>query len=107
MDKKSRMVILWSSYYSYIVTGMGVLIPGAIMPYLLQEFQLGYDQGGVLLALQSIANLTASIMGGVISDYTGRKTVLAFGALCFVIGFGGMAMISSSLILFISFLLPD
>jgi MFS family permease len=87
MDQKGQRSILWGSFYSYIVTGMAVLLPGAIMPYLLEEFNLGYDQGGLLLALKAIGNLAASILGGIVSDRIGRKPVLAFGALCFAISF--------------------
>jgi FHS family glucose/mannose:H+ symporter-like MFS transporter len=103
MDQKGRRRILWGSFYSYIVTGMAVLLPGAIMPYLLEEFNLGYDQGGLLLALKAIGNLAASILGGVVSDRIGRKPVLAFGALCFAISFAGKAITSSSTLLFILF----
>ncbi len=85
-------LLLWGSFYSFVVTGMIVLMPGAIMPYLLQHFHLSYDQGGSLLALQAVGNLTASLLGGIFSDFVGRKVTLVFGAACFVIGFGGMLL---------------
>lgn len=103
MDAKNQRSILWGSFYSYIVTGMVVLIPGAILPYILKEFNLGYDQGGMLLALKAMGNLGASILGGIISDGIGRKKVLAFGAMCFIVSFGSIAVISSPILLFVLF----
>lgn len=99
--KKIDSLLLWGNFYAYGVTGMAVLITGAIMPYLIDEFNLGYGGGGLLLALQAVGNLGASFIGGIVSDYIGRKKVMAFGSLCFVIGFGGVFFISSSILLYI------
>ncbi len=102
MDRKRiDPLLLWGSFYSYAVTGISVLIIGAILPFLLREFDLGYDGGGTVLALQALGNLCASFISGIVSDYVGRKPVLLFGALCFVIGFGGIFFISSSALLFV------
>lgn len=99
--KKIDPLLLWGNSYAYAVTGMAVLITGAIMPYLIEEFGLDYGAGGLLLALQAIGNLGASLIGGIISDYIGRKPIMLFGALCFFVGFGGVFFISSSTLLFV------
>ena len=99
--KKIDSFLLWGNFYAYAVTGMAVLITGSIMPYLIEEFNLGYGGGGLLLALQAVGNLGASLIGGIVSDYIGRKAVMAFGAFCFVIGFGGVFFITSSTLLYI------
>lgn len=102
MERKINKLLLWGSYYAFIVTGMIVLIPGAILPYLIKEFHLGYDQGGALLALQAIGNLAASLLGGIASDYIGRKATMTFGAICFIIGFCGILTVSVPILLFAS-----
>lgn len=99
--KKIDSLLLWGNFYAYAVTGMAVLITGAIMPYLIEEFNLGYGGGGLLVALQAVGSLSANFIGGIISDYIGRKKVMAFGALCFAIGFGGVFFITSSTLLYI------
>lgn len=102
MEKKRiDPLLLWGNFYAYLVTGMAVLITGAIMPYLLEEFNLDYGDGGLLLALQAVGNLGASLIGGIVSDYISRKAVMAFGAICFFVGFGGVFFISSSVLLFV------
>lgn len=102
LERKINKLLLWGSYYAFIVTGMIVLIPGAILPYLIKEFHLGYDQGGALLALQAIGNLAASLLGGIASDYIGRKATMTFGAICFIIGFCGILTVSVPILLFAS-----
>ncbi|HZJ82210.1 MAG TPA: MFS transporter [Clostridia bacterium] len=101
MDKKVHPLVLWGNFYAFIITGMAVLITGAILPYLIDEFHLSYSSGGLLLALQAIGNLGASLIGGIISDYVGRKTVMLFGSLCFLIGFGGVFFVTSTFLLFL------
>ena len=100
-EKKVDPLLLWGNFYAYAITGMAVLITGAIMPYLIKEFNLNYGDGGLLLALQAVGNLGASLIGGIISDYIGRKAIMAFGALCFFVGFGGVFFISSGTLLFV------
>ncbi|MFY9176636.1 MAG: MFS transporter [Caldicoprobacterales bacterium] len=100
-NNKIDSLLLWGSFYAFVITGMAVLITGSIMPYLIEEFKIGYGGGGLLLGLQAVGNLGASLIGGIISDYTGRKAVMAFGALCFVVGFGGVFFISSGTLLYI------
>jgi FHS family glucose/mannose:H+ symporter-like MFS transporter len=95
--KKNRdnILFLLGNYYSFFVIGIMVLVLGAIMPYLLRDYQLSYDQGGTLIMLQALGNLIATVMGGIISVYTGRRATLVFGALTIAAGYGGMALVSS------------
>jgi MFS transporter, FHS family, glucose/mannose:H+ symporter len=101
MDKRTRLFFLFGNYYAFIVTGLVVLMTGAILPYLMKEFKLSYDQGGFLLSLQAVGNLSAGIISGVTSDIFGRKITLVFGAVFFTIGFGGIMLCSTSSLLFV------
>jgi FHS family glucose/mannose:H+ symporter-like MFS transporter len=99
-DKKT-VFFLMGNYYSFFITGAIVLMLGAVMPHILKDYQLRYDQGGTLLSLQAMANLVAAILGGVISVYVGRRAVLVFGALTYAIGYGGIAFVSSPVALYV------
>lgn len=99
-DKKS-VIFLLGNFYAFFITGAMILVLGAVMPYILRDYQLGYDQGGTLLLLQAMGNLIAAILGGVISVYVGRRAVLVFGALTYAIGYGGIAFASSPVALYI------
>lgn len=99
-DKKTTLFLL-GNYYAFFVTGAFVLMTGAVMPYLLRDYQLGYDQGGTLLMLQAVGNLAASVLGGIASAYVGRRTVLIFGSLSFALGYGGVVLTSSPAAIYI------
>ena len=99
-DKKTTLFLL-GNYYAFFVTGAYVLMTGAVMPYLLRDYQLGYDQGGTLLMLQAVGNLAASVLGGIASAYVGRRTVLIFGSLSFALGYGGVVLTSSPAAIYI------
>ena len=81
------------NYYAFLVNGALILMLGAVMPYLLKDYQLRYDQGGILLTLLAVGNLISAVLGGIVSAYTGRRAVLVFGALAFAAGYGGAACI--------------
>lgn len=101
MKREYSRFTIWGSYYAFAVNGMAVLIMGAIMPYISQEYGLRYDEGGTLLALQAVGNLLSSMSGGIISDYIGRKTMLIVSAIFFMCGFLGIAFTSTSLMLYV------
>jgi len=98
---KKKLAFLLANCYSFTVNGILVLMTGAILPYLLEDYQLGYDQGGALLMLQAIGNLISGALSGAVSVYAGRRTTLAIGAAAFAIGFGGLAVFSVPVLLYL------
>lgn len=101
MQGKLNKLLLFGSFYSFFVTGVIVLMTGAILPYLLTDFKLSYNMGGLLLSLQAVGNLLAGVVSGFVCVYLGRRAMLILGAAAFIIGFGGIALVSSSLLLFV------
>lgn len=94
-------MLLWGNFYAFVVNGMLVLMTGAILPYLMKDFNLSYSQSGLLLSLQAVGNLTAGFLSGVAAMYWGRKATMALGAVFFTVGFGGILFISSAFLLFL------
>jgi fucose permease len=92
---KSRKTFLFllGNYYAFLVNGALVLLLGAVMPYLLEDYQLGYDQGGTLIMLQAAGNLIATLAGGIVSAYIGKRSVLVFGAIAFAAGYSGVIFV--------------
>ena len=58
-DRKTLLFML-GNYYAFLVNGALVLLLGAVMPYLLKDYHLSYDQGGTLIMLQAAGNLVAT-----------------------------------------------
>lgn len=104
MDMGHRRVMR-SCYFAFLIVGIGSLMIGAIMPALLRDFNKGYDYGGLLLSLHSMGNFVASFIAGIIAVYIGRKNALLLVSASLFIGFAGMAMTGSSLVLLITFFL--
>lgn len=72
---------------------------------MLTEFQIGYDKGGMLISFQSFGNLLASFLGGIISAYIGRKNAILVLSFMTSLGFLGMVVSSTPLLLIIPFFL--
>lgn len=75
MNKENKGIFL-GCFYAFFVNGMSALMLGAVLPAILTDYGMGYDDGGLLLSLQSIGNLIASFLGGIIPNYLGRKKAI-------------------------------
>ena len=102
---KDQKRILNACFYAFFINGITSLIIGAILPYLLADFQIGYDKGGMLISFQSIGNLLASFLGGIISVYIGRRNAIVALSLMTALGFSGMVIFKSPAILILPFFL--
>lgn len=95
--------IMAGCFFSFFVNGMLALILGAILPAILTDYNMGYNQGGILLSFHAIGNLLSSILIGVISVYIGRKNTIVVISTMSIIGFGGMLITKSPAILLLLF----
>ncbi|HLR34432.1 MAG TPA: MFS transporter [Tissierellales bacterium] len=103
--EKSQKKILAGCFYAFFINGITALIIGAIMPAILADLNMGYNQGGMLLSLQSAGNLLASFLGGIVSVYLGRKNAIVALSSMTAIGFAGMTITKSPVFLLIPFFL--
>lgn len=104
MEKEHKWIFA-GCFYAFFVNGMLALMLGAVMPAILTDFNMGYDRGGMLLSSQSIGNLIASFLGGIIPIYLGRKNSIVMLSSMSAIGFAGMMITKSPVILLIMFFL--
>jgi fucose permease len=104
MEKKYNLIFA-GCYYAFFVNGILALMLGSIMPMLLLDFNLGYDQGGMLLSSHSIGNLIASFLSGIIPIYLGRRNSIVMLSAMTALGFGGMLIAKSPTVLMVMFLL--
>lgn len=76
-------------YYAFFVSGLSVLLVGAIMPYLIAECGISYAVAGSFLSCFAIGNLLASFFTPYLAGKIGRKkTVVLLSSLvplCFFI----------------------
>jgi len=104
MDRSQKSVFA-VCFYAFFINGVIALIFGAIMPLILTDYGMGYDEGGMLLSIQSVGNLIASFLGGIVSVYLGRKRAIILLSSMTVLGFFTMIVSSSPAFLLIPFFL--
>lgn len=71
--------------------GMIVISFGATMPYIRSEFELSFEQGGLILALFSASYLINGLISGYLVDKIGHKRVLIGGNLGYIVGLSILA----------------
>jgi len=77
--------LLWMGCFSYVLTGVTIVIIGAVLPELLHHYSLSYSDGGVLVFAQFIGMLAGVLSMPAISRRFGRKTAVILGHI--LIGF--------------------
>ncbi len=65
--------IFFRCCYGYAISGMSVLVVGAILPSLIREAGLSYALAGGLLSMMAIGNLFASLFFPVMVSYLGKR----------------------------------
>lgn len=100
---KRHKWIFAGCFYTFFVNGMLALMMGAVMPMILTEYQLGYDKGGLFLSFHSIGNLMASFLAGVVPFYLGKKNSIVALSSMTAIGFTGIMITKSPLLLMMMF----
>lgn len=105
MEANKNNRIIYSCYYAFFINGVIALIFGTIMPYILSDFNIGYDKGGLLLSMQSAGNLVASTLAGMVVIYFGLKRAAITLSAMTVIGFVSMLFTKNPAFLLIPFFL--
>ncbi|HHX59949.1 MAG TPA: MFS transporter [Epulopiscium sp.] len=99
IKKKVDKLFFASCCYSFFINGLLVLMTGAILTYLMTDYNLSYNQVGLLVSVQAMGNLAAILFSGVIVHFLGRKKALIAIGVLFSIGFGGITLTSSPILL--------
>lgn len=72
---------MYPCYFSFFVTGMMVLMVGAVLPYLIEDAGINYSIAGGFLSTFAIGNLLASFINPPCIKRMGRRrTVLVFAS---------------------------
>ena len=63
--------------------------------YVTSRFDVGMTEAGVLLGLFSVAGLAGSMIGGVLTDRVGRRSIVIFGLVSSALGSLIMGLVDS------------
>lgn len=90
--------------FCHFVSGLASQPLGSFIPFLREAYGFDYDLSGILLSCQSIGNLMATMLAGILPYYLGRrKNVLLFSVWMAVAYFIFASGVGSPLILVLAF----
>ncbi|MCL2592305.1 MAG: MFS transporter [Defluviitaleaceae bacterium] len=84
MNKKNKKILL-GMFYTFFVCGFIALMLGAILPSLMEAYELDYDIAGLFFSANSVGSLLASFVVGFFAPKLGlKKTIIIFSPLVFL-----------------------
>lgn len=92
-------------YYSFFVSGMSVLVIGAILPLLIEESGISFTVAGGLLSAMAIGNLLSSFVVPIMYQIFGRRIAIGLMASLVPVSFVGLTFMPPVLFLYILMLL--
>ncbi len=97
-EEQRELTLMRAVLYAFFVSGASSQPLGSFIPYLQSAYGFSYDLAGVLLSCQSIGNLAAVLLTGILPAYLGRRRSIlttsvwmAAGYLIFASGIGAPA----------------
>jgi len=92
VEAKRRWVILGVAYLCSLSFGILMNSVPPILSLVMDEFQLSYTQGGLLMSLFALPGIAISIPTGMLADRYGQKTI---GIISFALMIAGTAIFAS------------
>lgn len=97
-EERRELALMRAVLFTFFVSGAASQPLGSFIPYLQSAYGFSYDLSGVLLSCQSIGNLAAVLLTGILPAYLGRRRSIlttsvwmAAGYLIFASGIGAPA----------------
>lgn len=91
--------------YGYGVSGMSVLVVGAILPTLIREAGLSYGVAGGLLSMMAVGNLLASLFFPLLASAIGKRLSISLLAALVPVSYLFLALLPSVWIMYLLMLL--
>ena len=76
MEKKDKTRLLVGLMLFFMVNGMLVLMTSSLLVFLIEAYQLSYQQGGLLLTIQAVGSILTNFLSGPLSLRSGRRKTL-------------------------------
>lgn len=92
---KDNLYIVGNLFYVYFVQGFAVIMLGAILPMLQEDYALDYQVSGMLLSVQSVGYALAGLGAGFLPFYLGLKNSFIFLTAGIAVGMG-MLLVSGN-----------
>ena len=91
----NKSLLIFSLYTGYFLVGIVALIFAPIMPIMIRDFDITLGIAGIIFPAYSIGSFTGVLLGGILSDITGKKTLIIVGSILQAIGLALIPIVSS------------
>lgn len=105
-EEKRQNLLLYSVLFAFFSNGAASQPLGSFIPFLRQTYGFSYDLAGILLSCQSVGNLTAILLAGILPGLLGRRrSILATAVwmaaayLILTLGFGSPAILIAAFLM--------
>ncbi len=85
--ERAQNRLLRNVLFAFFVSGAASQPLGSFIPFLREQYGFSYDLSGVLLSCQSIGNLAAVLLAGVLPIYLGRRRAILTTAVWMAVGY--------------------
>lgn len=101
INKKDNLIAI--IFGLALLFGLSQNIPGPLIPIFVEEFNIGFDQIGIVLFIGLFFGMIAATIFGQLSDKYGRKLIISIGIGLLSIGVAGVALSFSSVFFTIAY----
>lgn len=105
-EEKQQNRLLYGVLFAFFASGAASQPLGSFIPFLRQTYGFSYDLSGILLSCQSVGNLAAILLAGILPGLLGRRRSIlttavwmAVAYLIFVLGLGSPAILIAAFLM--------
>lgn len=89
---KSVILITFGCFIGFFLYGFMDNLKGPVLPVLLKDLKINYSLGGTLLLTAYIGYFLATLLAGMLSELTGKKTIMVIAGIALLIGTLGFSL---------------
>ena len=97
---KGKQALYRACCLHFFTLGWLVLTTSAVLRTLIAENQWSNSLGGLLISLQALGSLLASLLVGFALRAWGRRRTLCVGVVCGIVGFAGMTLVRTPALMY-------
>ena len=91
----NKSLLSFSSYTGYFLVGIVALIFAPTLPIMIKDFDITLGIAGIIFPAYSIGSFTGVLLGGILSDITGKKALIIVGSILQAVGLAFIPIVSS------------
>ena len=101
--KKENIPLMKTMYYAFFTSGIMSTLIGALLPFMKEEYAMGYVLSGAVISAHQVGNFCALLIAGILPSLIGRKKSTLLLSMGIGIGFMLATLTANPVLLLIAF----